>query len=686
MKHNLYALLIGINEYPYMPPQKQLTGCLNDVAAVEQYLEQPFVQAAFEKVVITKMTSPAPDPALLPVKKNVVRQFTDFLGQAGPEDTIWFYFSGHGVREQTNIEAFKRAETDGNIAGLAMRDFNGNAPNVGPEMLCDKEIRYLMQTLARKHAGAKPPHILMMLDCCHSGESTRSGGASNNVKSLCRQIDRVAYPARQEEDFLFYDDTSVRAAMQTAADVETFLPEAPHVMLGACLPVELCWENMGPNDAEPPRGVFNRHVFDILTEQQGRVSYDTLYRRVLNRIRFQRNQRMLEDDRQTPQLYVQSGGYNHRQRQFLTNDPTENNTFFPVDFAPHDDEWRVGAGLMHGLQAGTSLRVEHPQVSGKYWDAVVRNLYADKAGLSWQGEMPPTDWKNYQTKLPSSGVQPLSLFIEGEAAQHIKPLLEAKIGDSATYIKLTAEEEAAHYTLHASNDRLALTLPRDAQRPVVEPWSYSAEILNSVIEEVAQECNQIARWTFLRDLEYRAPGLDKPVVELRVYEKTGEGQERLLPLADDRLWIALSKNKPSVLLRFELVNNSTQSYHASLVYMSAKFGFLANKDGLMERPTLLLEKGNVLKSRSDTRNPPYFSFSLSDTITRDGWPEENAFLKLIYSKTPYDIEQFNMSSITKRTGVQKFGNPVKKPSAQNPEWEIRTFAFTLENEDVDKTV
>jgi hypothetical protein len=679
MKKNLYALLVGINQYPFMPPERQLNGCLNDVAAVEKYLYAPFVQAAFQKVYVRKMVSPG---EALPTKNNVVQAFREFLGQAGPEDSIWFYFSGHGVREQTNIPAFQKSEIDGNIAGLAMRDFNGAASSVGKEMLADKEIRYLMRELTHRKDGSKTPHILMMIDCCHSGESTRSVAKPAAPHAASRQIERYAFPARAKEDFIFWQDAAVQTALENEQDVETVLPEAPHVMLGACLPIELCWENAGADGGEPLRGVFNRHVLSILTEQQGRVSYDTLYRRVLNRIRFQRNPMMLlDDDRQTPQLYVQSSGDNHRQRQVLTNTALDGEQVFPVDYSSTDREWRLGAGVLHGMTVNTEIKVEHASKPGQQWKAMVKSLYPDRSLLEWPQGAPPSDLSNYQAKLSGMGFQPLSFFIKGEAATQVQDLIEKKIAATGSKVlNIVTDEEAAHYVLHAKKEQIVLSLPHDEENPLLEPYYWSAESEAS-LKEVVEECTQIARWHFLRDLEHRAPGLDKPVIELRVFEKTGEGQERQIFLNGQELHIALSQEKPSTLLRFELVNQSDQSYHCSLIYMSPTFGFLANDKGLMERPILLLERGHALKSRPTVKNGPYFSFSLGDHILQNGWPEEKGYLKLIYSKTPYDIEQFNMASLKapgKARETERFGKPAA-PAAppQAPEWEIRTYGFSL---------
>ena len=46
MTRNLYALLVGINEYPN--PRERLKGCVNDIKAVEEYLEERLASDSYQ--------------------------------------------------------------------------------------------------------------------------------------------------------------------------------------------------------------------------------------------------------------------------------------------------------------------------------------------------------------------------------------------------------------------------------------------------------------------------------------------------------------------------------------------------------------------------------------------------------------------------------------------------------------
>ena len=51
-------------------------------------------------------------------KEEIVRLFDDHLGKAGKEDTVLFYFSGHGTQEFADKAIFK-SETDNRLESIA---------------------------------------------------------------------------------------------------------------------------------------------------------------------------------------------------------------------------------------------------------------------------------------------------------------------------------------------------------------------------------------------------------------------------------------------------------------------------------------------------------------------------------------------------------------------------------------
>ena len=105
-KRKLYALLIGVQSYadPRIP---DLDGTLNDVAAWESFLNT-YASDDFDLEIRTLTTAETRKPT----KAHIIEDFQTHFSQAGPNDVIFFFFAGHGLREKTDIPAFRQVEKD----------------------------------------------------------------------------------------------------------------------------------------------------------------------------------------------------------------------------------------------------------------------------------------------------------------------------------------------------------------------------------------------------------------------------------------------------------------------------------------------------------------------------------------------------------------------------------------------
>ena len=90
----IYALLVGIDRYaPDSVIQvNPLQGCVNDITAIEEYLNERFdlekYQLQLQKLINEQAT-----------REAVVNGFRNHLCQAGKNDVVLFYYSGHGSQE-----------------------------------------------------------------------------------------------------------------------------------------------------------------------------------------------------------------------------------------------------------------------------------------------------------------------------------------------------------------------------------------------------------------------------------------------------------------------------------------------------------------------------------------------------------------------------------------------------------
>ena len=83
----LYALLVGINNYP--DPHK-LNGCLNDIDSARSYLEETHPDAVVFYVLKDQEATRA----------NVIDAFRRHLGQAASDDVALFEYSGTAPRRK----------------------------------------------------------------------------------------------------------------------------------------------------------------------------------------------------------------------------------------------------------------------------------------------------------------------------------------------------------------------------------------------------------------------------------------------------------------------------------------------------------------------------------------------------------------------------------------------------------
>ncbi|GAA6616173.1 hypothetical protein NUACC26_019730 [Scytonema sp. NUACC26] len=95
MTHNIYALLIGIDEY--LSPVPPLQEYINDINAIKEYLEGRIVTDGYQLHLHTLLNQQA-------TRQAIADGFRQHLCQANSEDVVLFYFSGHESQENAPEE------------------------------------------------------------------------------------------------------------------------------------------------------------------------------------------------------------------------------------------------------------------------------------------------------------------------------------------------------------------------------------------------------------------------------------------------------------------------------------------------------------------------------------------------------------------------------------------------------
>ncbi len=142
------ALLIGINKYRAVP---KLQGSLNDIETMKQVLVSRwgFPESNIRFLIDEQAT-----------REGILSALTQFVKEAGPHDTVYIHYSGHG----SQVADLNGDEPDDKLdETLVPQDGRtGSVPDI-----TDDELDAIFAKLPTKNA-------FIVLDSCHSGTATRS--------------------------------------------------------------------------------------------------------------------------------------------------------------------------------------------------------------------------------------------------------------------------------------------------------------------------------------------------------------------------------------------------------------------------------------------------------------------------------------------------------------------------------
>ena len=312
--NNLFSLLVGIDEYHpdsiHQPPK--LSGCIYDIIAWVQLIKKIYPHSPDENR-IALINEEA-------TYENIIHHFGEqHLLKAEKGDFVLFVFSGHGSRELAPKE-FKPYFPEGLLETLVCYD--SRVP--GHFDLADKELSILISRIAEKEA-----HVIILLDCCHSGSGTKD--IKEGQLGKARIVSQTKQP-RNLESFLHGE-----LSKHIEDDAQFMLPNIKHILLAACDRKEFARE------VKDNRGLFSLHIVNILEETKGKISYATLFSEV--RLRMLR-----EGMKQSPQF--EPHGLFNVFNEFLGMRDSDKGLSAKVSF--YQNQWRIDRGAIHGLPLNSS--------------------------------------------------------------------------------------------------------------------------------------------------------------------------------------------------------------------------------------------------------------------------------------------------------------------------------------------
>lgn len=525
MNRKLYALLIGINEYP--KPLPGLRGCVNDVNNLHDYLRENYNYKRHVQVLKNADAT----------RENIIRLFRSHLGQAKKDDVVLFYFSGHGSQEISAPE-FKEYFPAGKNETLVCYD----SRTPGGLDLADKELAVLLEEIARSE-----PHMAVILDCCHSGSGTRT--IDDFKLARFRQVPptRLDYP-RPLETYLEGCYTNRKPVA---------IPQSKHILMSACDRDQKAWETQDDN------GLFTSILLEVLRKAHGNISYVDLFTRCRTAI-------LKQALNQTPQFetYRQFMPY----LKFLDIQSLAADRRFLVYF--EDNSWKMNGGAIHGLTTDPWEKIEaalYPFADESSPSsnkppagyAAVISVGAQKSIL--QPDFPCNPSLQYKAEIISLPIPPLPVYLEGDEG---KTWLKKDALARGRGFAFTDDPTVAKYRLSTFNDQLRLFLkdsPLLLQGANGNPVETSAYMF-AVLEKVAA-------WERALTLQNKQTLFCPGDIDFQFFETLSDGTGWQYPGNQVTLDFVKIKNTWKYLkAKLKMRNNTQKELYFTLVYFSRQLG------------------------------------------------------------------------------------------------------------------
>jgi hypothetical protein len=616
----IYVLLVGIDNYPN--PNHCLQGCVNDITAIEEYLNERFDPQEYQLHLLRLQDEQA-------TREAIINGFRNHLCQAQKDDVVLFYYSGHGSQELAPKE-FWHIEPDHLDETLVCYD---SRTENGWD-LADKELAKLIAEVAEKE-----PHITIIMDCCHSGSSTKDLMQERRFPADKRE--------RPLDSFIFTLEDLEKLTDSRERDPEKHptgwkIPKGRHVLLAACRDYETAKEYPGKF-----RGYFSYYLLDTLTKTNGKLTYRDLFARTNAIVRS-------ESREQSPQLEV--------------NDPQDGDKFFldgaiatvaPYFIVTHDKTsgWVIEGCAVHGVQppknGETTLFAlfkfdtnndDLRDPSKSVGTAKVTQVLPTKSKIDIEGvENLATDstFKAVVTSLP---LPPLGVSIEGdEAGINLarEQLNKAGLnGKPSAYIHESEEIGNADLRLLCHNNQYVIARPTDEHPLVAQIDGYTPDNAEKAIKRL----EHIARWKTIAQLANTAAtqikaGDVKMELIFKDEDLSQSQQMRLQYKYQDGKW-----QPPE--FKLKLTNTTKKPLYCALVNLSDSFSISAP---FFESGSIRLQAGESAYALDGEE----LILEVPDDYWTLGITEYKEIIKLIVSNNEFDARLLNQDKLDAPRPVSK---------------------------------
>ena len=518
----LYALLIGITDYPISP----LLQCVNDVNKVEAYLNK--LPKTDLELQIKKLTN---NDA---TKPKIIHAIHTFIGQAQDGDVAMIYYSGHGAHEIA--EGLFMDEQDGMIECLVAHFQEEQKDGF---LLADKEIRYILSTLPNN------PHLVTVFDCCHSGDIVRDFSIATKPKQIKRIV--TPFPPRKYEDFIFAENISQKQL--SISPIHTLIGFKNHVHIAACTSEESSWEG-------PDGGFFTKYLLRLLKATNNQITYNDITKWAKISLRD------VTEEKQTPTISVQGKGKVDTDSSWLNLHP--DHPYSETLNLVHNNQkgWYLTGGKILGIKDGASFQIQQ--------DGENITLSVTNADLEFANVEDPIEHGyilDYQSRYPTTFLThygQVQLFINNiDNANNDQTEIEQLI-TGLPEINITGAY-AADYWVNLFNECVYISNPQCPYQPL----AIQIDRINPTqkwLKMLKRQLRHLIKWHHFDTLNNPDSNFGASPIKFEIkYYQTNE-------------WIDVTNRTHQVPLNGELTqkaNQWTQAYQAKVTNISDETIFVA---------------------------------------------------------------------------------------------------------------
>jgi Caspase domain len=685
----LYALLIGINQYQNI---RNLNACKNDVNKVQDYLIKKHGNNADIKTLIDSEAT----------RNEIVNAFRAHLSQAKSGDTVFFYFSGHGVRQQANT-VFRKDSLNGYIECITCHDTSLDGRNV----LADKEIRWLIHELYSKTQC----HIIVLFDSCHSGDATRGleenapvgdiplkRMATHKSEDAQSRLPELILPIRKWSDFIFgstVSETTLQNAVNNGMAIDTLLPQGKHIQLAASSSDEPAWEVAGT-------GLFTESFIQVLKATNEKITYYDF-----RSLAYQRLNRMYGGEkkniRQAPQIY--SYGESIFQPIFggiVQQKGIEANLFYNQP----KKQWEIDMGAIYGIPNPTddnliSLVAQLDNEGHKTAFVFIRKVFSDYSVVGFDESeetrqkaignpnfAPPLFNKKklngYKCLIKKLLQKPIKVaYVGSQLSEDWKHFCKnnAALLDLASVIPVSNNNEA-DYVLNTEGVQIFVAFPTAINRPLIKQIQMNDS--TKAFESILSQLEQISRWEFVKTHENKLNGSDL-LHSITIDLSISKGQKMVANQGKVDVNFNFDCNGETYYsteeINITLTNTSSERLYVAAAWLGERMGIDCTPiaENSVASP--------IEKDKSINLWGSAVPFNYQSYIKEFGWDKFSNFLKIYISDAPFNItllHQLDMDAPTKLRGTEKGAGPKTEPipvdidnSQKVAKWAVKTVEFVV---------